>query len=148
MPPQTTDHPALEAEAAPRRRGHRGQARLLTLGHLDGRSRALRGAREIQEGIEADLGGADHISTAQRALAQRAAILTAVVEDAEVKWATNDSAFELDKYLAAVNCLRRVLASVGLERRQRDATPSLDEYLAERVNDTGNGNGATSRRTR
>lgn len=145
MPPQPTDHPALEGEAAPRRRGHRGQARLLTLDHLDGRSRALRGAREIQQGIEDDLGGADHISTAQRVLAQRAAILTAVVEDAEVKWATSDPAFELDKYMSAVNCLRRVLASLGLERRAKDTGPSLQQYLEQRA---GNGNGSSTRRTR
>jgi hypothetical protein len=36
-------------------------------------------------------------------------------------------------YQRATNTLRRTLESVGLERRQRDVTPSLAEYLARRA---------------
>jgi hypothetical protein len=36
---------------------------------------------------------------------------------------------EFGQYCALVNCQRRVLADIGLERRQRDITPSLGQYL-------------------
>ena len=34
-------------------------------------------------------------------------------------------------YLAAINSQRRVLATIGLERRKRDVTPSLADIAAE-----------------
>jgi hypothetical protein len=38
---------------------------------------------------------------------------------------------ELPDYLAATNCLRRVLLALGLDRKPRDITPSLQAYLAQ-----------------
>jgi len=38
---------------------------------------------------------------------------------------------ELGDYLTAVNCQRRVLQTLGLERRARDVSPTLREYLEE-----------------
>ena len=36
-------------------------------------------------------------------------------------------------YITATNALRRVLDTLGLERRQRDITPTLDQYLSQRT---------------
>jgi len=120
---------ALERDCAPT---GRRRSRLLTLEHLDGRTTAIRNVRETEAAIAADLGGTEHLSTAQRALARRAAVLSGVVEDAEARWATGDAGFELDRYLAAVNALRRVLSTLGLERRARPV-PHLHDYLQQQA---------------
>jgi hypothetical protein len=39
----------------------------------------------------------------------------------------------LERYQRAVNTLRRVLETLGLQRRPRDITPSLPQYLAHRA---------------
>jgi hypothetical protein len=113
--------------------GHRAEdgekARLLTLDHLDGRTLAVRRVRQVEGEIASDLGGPEGLSEAQRALARRAAVLSAVLEDSEARWALGQGV-DLQGYLAAVNALRRVLATLGLERRMRDAVPPLHDYLA------------------
>src|SRR5271154_1205572 len=96
--------------------------RLLTLGHLDGRTAAARRARELIEAIETDLGGADQLTEGSRQLVQRAAVLGAYIESCEVKWLGGE-AVDLADYLAAINAQRRVLATIGLARRSKDVTP-------------------------
>ncbi len=105
-----------------------GKSRLLTLGSLDGRTMAARRARELIDAIERDLGGADRLSEGARQLVQRAAVLGAFIESCEAKWLGGE-AVPLGDYLAAINSQRRVLATIGLERRARDVTP-LRERLA------------------
>jgi hypothetical protein len=102
--------------------------RLMTLDDLDRRSTTCRYALGLKDGFISDLGGVDNTTVAQRELAQRASILGAVIEDAETKWLRGDPV-EFGQYCALVNCQRRVLADIGLERRQRDITPSLGQYL-------------------
>ena len=63
-----------------------------------------------------------------RQLVQRAAVLGAFIESCEAKWLGGE-AVPLADYLAAINSQRRVLATIGLERRARDVTP-LRERLA------------------
>ena len=67
--------------------------------------------RALQGAIEADLGGIDHLTLGQRQLCQRAAVLGALIEDAEARWAAGES-IELGDYLAAINAQRRVFATL------------------------------------
>lgn len=120
---------ALEAEYRP---AEGEKARLLTFDHLDGRTLAMRKVRQVEGEIASDLGGPEGLSEAQRALARRAAVLSAVLEDAEARWALGQ-VFDLQAYLAAVNALRRVLATLGLERRMREAVPALHDYLERKA---------------
>lgn len=106
-----------------------GKLRLLTLDSLDRRTAASRRARELIEAIEADLGGGDHLSQGQRQLVQRAAVLGTFIESCEAKW-LGGTAVDLADYLAAINSQRRVLATIGLERRAREVTPSVADYVA------------------
>ncbi len=106
-----------------------GKMRLLTLGHLDGRTAAARRARELIEAIEADLGGGDRLSEGSRQLVQRAAVLGTFIESCEAQWLSGEQV-DLAEYLAAINSQRRVLATIGLERRARDLTTSVAEYVA------------------
>lgn len=102
---------------------------MLTLGDLDGRTAAARRARELIDAIEADLGGSDRLSEGSRQLVQRAAVLGAFIENCEARW-LGGAAVELVDYLAAINSQRRVLSTLGLERRMRDATPTIAEIAA------------------
>jgi hypothetical protein len=81
-----------------------------------------------------DLGGVDNTSAAERSLIRRAAVLTTELERLEVKFASagEASAEELDIYARIAANLRRLLESVGLQRRPRNITPSVSEYLSAR----------------
>lgn len=108
--------------------------RLATLDSLDGRTKAARLARALVDNIESDLGGADCLSAGERQLAQRAGVLAAMLESQEAAWLAGDK-FNLTDYLASINAQRRVLESLGLQRRSRDVTPDLQTYLASRTSE-------------
>lgn len=108
--------------------------RLATLDSLDGRTKAARLARALVDNIEADLGGADCLSAGERQLAQRAGVLAAMLESQEAAWLAGDK-FNLTDYLASINAQRRVLESLGLQRRTKDVTPTLGEYLQRRASE-------------
>ena len=112
-------------------RTRQGRARLLTLDHLDQRTAAAKAARNLVTHLTSDLGGDDQLSAGERELVKRAALCGAIVADFEARWVAGQPV-ELNEYLAAVNVQRRVLATLGLQRRPRDVTlPSLREYLAK-----------------
>jgi hypothetical protein len=105
-----------------------------TFEDLDGRTRAVRAARDLHHGFLSDLGGADYVTTAQRELSQRAACLGAALEDLEAAMLGGDE-ISLSDYTTMVNAQRRVLSDIGLERRAHDITaraPSVEAYLAHR----------------
>ena len=52
-----------------------------------------------------------------------------LIESCEARWLAGETV-ELADYLAAINAQRRVLATIGLERRPRDVTPDLKTYIA------------------
>ena len=72
-------------------------------------------------------------STAERSIIRRAAVLTAQLEQLETRFALADgaaSAEDLDLYQRTASTLRRLLEAVGIQRRQKDVTPSLAESCA------------------
>ena len=114
------------------------KVRLLTLASLDGRTAAAKLVRELIAAIADDLGGSEQLTEGTRQLVQRAAVLGAFIEDCEARWIGGEE-FETNEYLAAINAQRRVLATIGLDRRAKDITPSLAAYIATKraVNSTG-----------
>ena len=97
------------------------------LSGVDGRSQLARRFREIVTGIESDLGG--DLTEAQNQLVARSATLAIWCEEREGELATG-AEFDAGQYATISNALRRILADLGLERRSRDVTPTLDQYLA------------------
>lgn len=97
------------------------------LAGVDGRSLMARRFREIVTGIDSDLGG--DLSEAQRQLVARAATLAIWCEEREGELGEGKD-FDAGAYATIANALRRLLSDLGLERRMRDVTPSLDQYLA------------------
>jgi len=110
----------------------RAKTRLRTLDDLDNRTRAAQYAHRLVAGLESDLGGASEITVGQRELIKRAALLGAFIEDHEARWLRNE-AVAIDDYLAAINAQRRVLTTLGLDRRARDVTPEADPLFCEFV---------------
>jgi hypothetical protein len=79
-----------------------------------------------------DRGGPEVLSEAERSIIRRASVLTVELEMLEQKFATGGDATpaELDLYSRLSNTMRRLLESVGLQRRARDVSaPSLARYL-------------------
>jgi hypothetical protein len=79
----------------------------------------------------ADLGGDDNITAAERALVRRVACIVVELETLECKFAQDGApkGWEFTRYLRATNTLRRLCATLGLQRRSKDVTPNLDQYL-------------------
>jgi hypothetical protein len=129
MPADTAPIEARSAADPPTKAA--GKMRLLSLDRLDGRTIACRRARQLVERIEADLNLAGGLSEGTKQLIQRAAVLGTFIESCEAQWLAGQEVV-LGDYLAAINSQRRVLATIGLERRARDvSTPTLEEIAAE-----------------
>jgi hypothetical protein len=97
------------------------------LAGVDGRSLMARRFREIVTSIESDLGG--DMTEAQRHLIARAATLAIWAEAREADLAEGKE-FDAGAYATIANAQRRLLSDLGLERRMRDITPSLADYIA------------------
>jgi len=107
------------------------KVRLLTLDQVDGRTLAAKRVRDVIGTLQSDLGGADRLTEAQRQLVTRGALLGAFLEHCEASWINGESV-DIAGYLSAINAQRRVLATIGLERRARDVSGSLAEHIASR----------------
>jgi hypothetical protein len=103
---------------------------------IDGRSTWVRRLRDLINQHLSDLGGPDMVSEAERSIIRRASAVTVELERLELRFAEANLAgrppdpIDFDLYLRGANSLRRLLESVGLQRRPRDVTPSVREYLA------------------
>ena len=103
---------------------------------VDGRSSWVRRFRDVQALHLSDLGGQANVSEAEQAIARRAACLIVELEQMEQKFATQGASEggQLDQYQRVSNTLRRLLESLGLERRARDVTPvPVAQYVATLV---------------
>lgn len=122
--------PADSPAPAPKRRPHRRKKLTLrTLADLDNRTTAARRAAALIDALTTDLGGQDHLTTGQRQLVQRAAVLGALVEDFEARWVAGEDV-DLPGYLSAIGVQRRLLKTIGIRRTPRDVTPRLADYIA------------------
>ena len=110
---------------------------------IDGRSAWVRRLKDLIALHVADLGGDENISEAERAIIRRAAVIITELERMERDFALSEGApgvIELETYQRAANSMRRLLEAVGLQRRARDVTPTLSDYLA-RAAQEGSGAG-------
>jgi hypothetical protein len=105
-----------------------GQVRLRSLDQLDGRTQAARVARTIVASLSADLGSDP--STAERLLAERAALSSVILQDLEASWLAGKTV-NLSEYATLLNALSRTCARLGLKRVPRDVTPTLGDLLRE-----------------
>jgi hypothetical protein len=111
MPELATE---MERRHVPKGRGDR--ARLLSFEDLDKRRRSAQLVLQVEAQIEADLGG--DLTEVERQLVRRAAILGAVLEDAESRWIEGQP-LNLADYCNATSTLKRICQVIGITRRAR-----------------------------
>jgi hypothetical protein len=121
------DIPKL-ARRKPEARSRVGNGKTL-LPMVDGRSATARRFKDLVEDIAADLGGNDRLSEGQRQLIRRAAMLSAESERMEALAARGEAGFDIDLYGMLCDRLGRLFGRLGLERKSKDVTPSLQSYL-------------------
>ena len=102
---------------------------------VDHRLPWVRRAKDIINDLTSDRGGRSEISAAESYLIRRAAVISVELEALECVFALAGRASErdLDLYTRTTNTLRRVLESIGLERRSKDITPPTLDEIAERI---------------
>lgn len=101
---------------------------------IDGRTYWARRTRDVLSLFVSDLGGSEACSEAEKAILRRAAVLVVQMEALEVRFASNPGHIshpDLDLYGRLAGHLRRLLDTTGLERRSRDITPTIDQYMAD-----------------
>jgi hypothetical protein len=125
MPPESAPIAKIKPEG--RSRISNGSATFLD--GVDGRSALARRWRDIALQLTADIGGDP--SEAQSLIARRAATLGVWCEQCEAGLAAGGE-LDIVAFTTATNALRRLLADLGLERRAKDITPSLAQYLASK----------------
>jgi hypothetical protein len=124
------------APLAGRQHAHRSSVsngtRLFAVAGLDGRTQTARRFRDLIEVWTLDLGGAELLSEGQRQLIRRAASLSIMAEAAEADLA-RDMDMDVNTYGMVCDRLRRIIESLGIERKARDVTPSLTSYLQSKA---------------
>jgi hypothetical protein len=115
----------------PKQRSRVGNGHKLIAG-CDGRSLWVRRLKDLLADSVSDMGGPDNCSSAERHILRRACVLIVELERLERKFAQagEASADDLDVYARIAGNMRRLLESVGLQRRSRDVTPDPLEYAA------------------
>ena len=99
---------------------------------VDGRSLWARRYRDVYAALVADAGGDDVVSEAAKAIMRRAATLATELERREAAFAQAGCASgdDLDMFARVSGTLARLLERVGIERKPRDITPKLADYIA------------------
>jgi hypothetical protein len=139
--PRSAARPSYKSTLGPRRVSHQGEGMgAVSLGHLtkwkqrtlklDKRSTAYLETRRFITAIEADLGGAEALSAAERQIVQHAAIVGAMCTDMEIKYLRGET-IDTSEYGFLVGVQHRLFSLIGLRRRPRDVTPSLEDVLRD-----------------
>jgi hypothetical protein len=100
----------------------------------DGRSGWSRRLGDLLSLHIADCGGEDVVSHAERSIIRRIATITTELEWIEQAFKSSrkgPTTEQLDLYLRGSNNLRRLLEAIGLQRRARDVTPTLEDIAEE-----------------
>lgn len=108
-----------------------GKVRLLTLDDLDGRTRAAQIVRETRQEVTADLGGADQLSALERGAIDNVSLLDAMIKDAGARWLTGEP-IDASSIATLINSFNRTAAVLGWQRRARDVTPSIEDFIKTR----------------
>jgi hypothetical protein len=115
------------------------KARLLTLGHLDRRTRASRRAAVLAQALAAEIGCP--ITDSLRIRIETAAALSVIAEDAQTRRLAGDSSVSLDDLVRAVSAARRALRDIGIRPnpKHEQLGPTLAEYIASKRSSSGAG---------
>ena len=95
---------------------------------LDGRSASARRYRDLVNAFVADMGGLECCSEIRLGLARRLAATTVQAEMLEARM-VNGEAIDISQLCTLASTTVRLSQRLGLERKQRDVTPSLSDLI-------------------
>jgi hypothetical protein len=110
--------------------GLKVKTKFLSIDDLDRRTAAYRKVTELAGAVEADLGGPDMLSTAERQIVRHAALTSAMVEDLGSRWLSGEPV-DPSQFSALTNTEKRLYETVGLRRRAKVVGPSLGAMLQQ-----------------
>ena len=99
---------------------------------IDGRSAPARRFRDLVNAYVADMGGLDRCSEIKLGLMRRLAATTVQAEMLEARM-VNGEAVDIASLCTLASTTVRLSQRLGLERRARTVTPSLNQYLVGRT---------------
>jgi hypothetical protein len=99
---------------------------------VKGTSSAARRFRDLVNAFVADMGGLDRCSEIRLGLLRRLAATTVQAEMLEARM-VNGEEIDIATLCTLASTTVRLSQRLGLERRTRDVTPSLGQYLAART---------------
>ena len=109
----------------------RGRKRLLSRESLDGRTAIAKLFDGMVAAIHSDLGGRDQLSAIQRGFVEAFAGATVTLDHINARilaGAEIDNAL-VSMHASAISAMVRSASRLGVERRSRDITPSVKDYL-------------------
>jgi len=124
---------------AMRPRARTAQSRVTTgkeiLPNIDWRCATARRYQDIVARIASDQGGADRLTETRLQLVRRFAGGAVLAEMMEAQLAKGE-AIDVGQYALLSSSLVRIATRIGLDRRARNITPTLSEYLESKANAT------------
>ena len=114
----------------------RGRSRLTNkkdlLPGVDGRTVIYRRFRDIAAQVALDQGGLDQLSEARLQLVRRFAATAVLAEQLEAALA-NGQEINVERHALLCSTLTRLAHRIGIDRRAKNVTPALRDYLEERA---------------
>jgi hypothetical protein len=101
---------------------------------IDGRTATARRYRDLYASIAADQGGIDRLSEARAQLIRRFAAASVLAEMMEARLVGGEN-IDLQEYSQLASTLVRLGQRIGIDRRVRNVTPTLAEYLEAKANE-------------
>ena len=99
--------------------------------HGDGRSVWARRWKDLTELHIADLGGVEKLSEAQISLCRRVSTIECELERME-GLLSKEEPIDFDMYNRLSGNLKRLYESIGIDRKAKDITPTLKDYLSRK----------------
>jgi hypothetical protein len=95
---------------------------------VDGRSVIARRYRDIVSAVIIDQGGADNITEARLQLIRRFSAAACLAEQMEARLARGEP-IDIQQHALLCSSLVRLAQRIGINRRAKDITPALPDYL-------------------
>jgi hypothetical protein len=99
-----------------------------TLPDTDGRLRIARRFRGIANAVLADQGGAEMCSESRKQLIRRFSAACVLAEDLEGRLARGEE-IDVERHALLCSTLTRLAQRIGIDRRPKNITPSVRDYL-------------------
>jgi hypothetical protein len=104
---------------------------LILRSELDGRTNAAKYFDRLVTAIENDLAGSDQLCAIEKVLIEAYAGAAVSLQHLNGKLALGQE-IDISEHSSCVGALVRVASRLGIHRRQKDCTPTLVEYLAQK----------------